>query len=119
MKHVYALLIKFVMVAVILEIILNAMTNLTFSDILYVSAAVTIVAYIVGDLLILPASNNTIATISDIVLSLITIYMFNFLWSTRYITFMDALVPAVIIGVCEWFFHKYLANKVFPEHKEK
>lgn len=115
MKHVIALLIKFVMVAVVLEIILNLMTYLTFTDILIISLAVTILAYIIGDLLILPASNNTIATVSDIGLALVTIYMFNFIFNVRLISFWDALVAAVIVGVGEWFLHKYLSSSVFPE----
>lgn len=117
MKHFAALLIKFVMVAVVLEIVLNLMTYLTFTDILLISLAVTILSYIIGDLLILPASNNTVATVTDFGLALVTIYMFNFILNVRLISFWNALVAAVVIGVGEWFFHKYLANSVFTERK--
>ena len=118
MKHVTAIIIKFIMVAVVLEIVLGLLTNLTFTDIIYVSAAVTILAYIIGDLLILPASNNTVATVADAGLALFTIYMFNYLWNNRIISFSDALIAAVVIGIGEWIFHKYLANNVFPNRKE-
>ncbi len=115
MKHIYAVLIKYVMVTVITGVVLGGLTNLTFGDILYISAAVTILAYIIGDLLILSATNNTVATISDFVLSLVVIYLFNFLWTTKMITFGDALITALVIGVGEWFFHKYVYNRVFPK----
>lgn len=114
MKHVYALLIKFIMVAVVLEIILGVMTDLAFTEILYVSVAVTVLAYVIGDLLILAASNNTVATLADAGLALFIIYMFNYIWPARTISFTDALVAAVVIGVGEWFFHKYVAKNVFP-----
>lgn len=114
MKHITALLVKFLMVAVVLEIILSLFTNLTFGNILYISAAVTILAYIVGDLLILPASNNTIATIADIFLALATIYAFNFWGNNRYISFTSSLISAIVIGLGEWFFHKYMYNNILP-----
>lgn len=117
MKHISALLIKFVMCVVVLEIVLRLITNLTFTEILYISAAVTIIAYIIGDLLILRVS-NTVATVADIGLSLVTIYAFNFIWNTREISFSDALIAAVALGVGEWFFHKYVASNVFPERHD-
>jgi hypothetical protein len=113
-KHVAAVIIKLIIITVILEILLNMLTDLTFSEILYVSAAVTILAYIIGDLLILPLSNNTVATIADIGLALFTIYAFNYLWNVWEISFIDALISAAAIGVAEWFFHKYMATTVLP-----
>lgn len=118
MKHFTALLIKFVMVTLILEIILNMLTELTLTEILYISVAVTVLAYIIGDLLILPASNNIVATLADIGQALATIYMFNYLWGTRYISLYDALVSAVVIGVGEWFFHIYVKEQLIPSIKE-
>lgn len=118
MKHVTALLIKFVMTAAILEIILSIFANLSFAYTLYIAAAVTILAYIIGDLLILPATNNTLATIADIGLALATLYVFNFLLNARTIFFRYALVSAVVIGFGEWFFHKYVSNNVLRKSKE-
>lgn len=118
MRQVNALIIKFVMVTVILEIVLNLMTDLTFWNTVVISAAVTILSYIIGDLVILRATNNIIATIADVGLALVTIYMFNFLQYTVQISFFSALVSAAILGVCEWFFHKYFANSVFPKRTE-
>lgn len=119
MKHVSALLIKFVMTAIVLEIVLYMLTELMFTSILYIAASVTILAYIIGDLLILPATNNTVATIADVGLALATIYMFNFLWSARTISFANALICAVAIGVGEIFFHKYVSNIVLEKRKEE
>jgi hypothetical protein len=112
MKHVTALLIKFVMIAVALEIVLNLLTDLTFGDILYIAAAVTLLAYVIGDLFILRATNNTVAAIADAGLALAVIYAFNFFWNVRYISFIDALIAAAVLGVGEWFFHKYVENNV-------
>ncbi len=118
MKHITSLLIKVVMIAVVLEVVLGLLTNLTFTQILYVSLAVTIVAYLIGDMVVLPmANNNTIATVADIGLSLVTIYLFNYAWTNRHISITDALIAAVVIGVGEWVFHKYVAKNVFPNRE--
>jgi uncharacterized membrane protein YvlD (DUF360 family) len=111
-KHVVALLIKFAMIAIVLWIVLGITTDLSFGYIMYLSIAVTILAYVIGDLLILSATNNVVATIADIVLALITIYLYNYLLDTQEISFWDALIAAAVIGVGEWFFHKYLSRKI-------
>ncbi|MEG0775543.1 DUF2512 family protein [Clostridium sp.] len=118
MRHITALLIKFVMVTIVLETVLNIFTNLTFGDILYISGTVTILAYIISDILILSMSNNTLATIADIGLALFTIYMFNYIWSIDMISYSDASIAALGLGLGEWFFHKYVEDNVLRKPHE-
>jgi hypothetical protein len=119
MRKVNALIIKFIMVTIVLEIVLNLMTNLTFWNTVVVSAAVTIIAYSIGDLLILRATNNIIATIADVGLAFVVIYMFNLISYTVQIPFISALVSAAALGVGEWFFHKHFADSLFPGRTEQ
>lgn len=116
MKHIIALLIKFVMVAVVLSIVLSVATDLSFGNIMYLSVAVTVLAYVLGDLLILSATNNTVATIADIGLVFATVYLFDYLINANVISVWDALVCAVVIGIGEWFFHKYVATRVLEDN---
>lgn len=118
MKHVYAIIAKFVIIAIILEITLGLMTDLNFSEILMISLSVTILAYLIGDLFILSISNNTIATIADIVLTFLTILAFNYVYGYGRISYWDSIVSAVVVGIGEWFFHKYVAHHVFPNREE-
>ena len=106
MRHVEALVIKFIMVSVILELVLLYMTRMTFGGILIVSLAVTIVSYLIGDMLILRYTNNFVATLADLGLTALTIYLFNFIYYRPEISLYDAIIAAVIIGVGEWVFHK-------------
>jgi uncharacterized membrane protein len=107
------------MITLVLEVILSFMSNLSLGNILLVSSAVTILAYVIGDLLILPSTSNTIAAVTDTGLSLAIIYMFNFLWNIRVISFVDALIAAAVIGIGEWFFHKFVANNVLRKNKNQ
>jgi len=110
MKHIMPLLIKYLMIAVVLVTVLGLMTDVEFGNILLISLVVTVLAYIIGDLLILPRTNNTVATISDAVLSFLSIYMFNW-FGFGSIDAIDVVVCTLLIGVFEWFFHKYLVNR--------
>ncbi len=117
MKHIGALILKFVIIAVVLELVLLNLTALSFGGILTIALAVTILAYLIGDMAILPKSNNTVATIADIGLSVLTIWLFNFIFPGAAISFFDALIASIGIGVSEWVFHKFISKSVLPTQR--
>lgn len=128
MDHVKALIIKFVMIAVVLGIVLTGIYDGEFGDTLLISAVLTIVAYVIGDLLIFRkagddherhadhAKRNTIATLSDAVLTFFVVWLMG---KSLFINDGDVLaasfISAIIIAASEWFFHKYLDKHVFDE----
>lgn len=118
MKHIVAIILKFILVAVVLEIYMLLATSLLFWQVLLLALVVTVVAYIIGDLLILPHSNNIVATICDLVLAFLVIFVFRYFSGYAGISVVDAIICAVILGVVEWFFHRYMASKVLEEHKD-
>ncbi|TDL75561.1 DUF2512 family protein [Rhodococcus qingshengii] len=65
MKHVKALVIKFVSSLVLLSLILGLFFDMAFSNIFLITLVLCIEAYFIGYLLILPRTNNTVATIVD------------------------------------------------------
>lgn len=114
MKHILAIIAKFAMTTIILELVLRYLTRLSTFDILLISLAVTVIAYIVGDLGILPFSSNTVATIADMGLAFATIYVFNYVFGRGLIPIRAAIFGALAIGVGEWFYHRLLIKSVFP-----
>lgn len=112
LKHLSALIVKYVMTAVILEIALLLLSDAGFGSILLISLIVTAISYIIGDMIILPATNNIIATIADMGLAAVTIYLCNFIWNNRIIPFLSALVSGVVLGVGEYFFHKIIDRSI-------
>ena len=114
MRHVGALLLKFIITAVVLELILLNLTALSFGSILVIALTVTVLAYLIGDMAILPRSNNTVSTIADIGLSFVTILLFNYIFPGAAISFFDALIASIGIGVGEWIFHKFVSRSVLP-----
>ncbi len=115
MKHIGAILLKYVMIAIILEIVLGWLTDNSFTDILVISAAVTVVSYLVGDLLILAKSNNAIATIFNGAVTLIILLLFNYARGYGYISFSTALLAMVVIEVGDAVFHRFVEKTILSE----
>jgi hypothetical protein len=107
------------MVLVLLEILLNLLTPLSVTQILVISAVVTLISYVIGDLLILGVSNNTVSSLCDAVLAFFTIWLFNYAPNYSGITAGDAVICAVVLGVAEILFHKYVAGAVFPDRRRR
>lgn len=117
MKHIGALLLKFVILAIVLELVLLNLSALSFRTILTVALTITVLSYLIGDIAILPKSNNTVATITDIGLSFITILLFNYSIPGAAISFSDALIASIGVGIGEWLFHKFMSKSVLPAQR--
>lgn len=115
MKHMTALVMKFVIAAVASEIILGFFTNLSIGEILLVSLTITAVTYIIGDLLILSVFNNTIAAVADAGMCWLIIYLSNYIWPIRNVSLLSALSAAVVIGIGEIFLHMYIENNILHQ----
>ncbi len=115
MKHMTALVIKFVIIAVVSELILGIFTNLSIREILLVSLTITVVTYFIGDLLILSVFNNTIAAVADAGLCWLIIYLSNYVWPVRSISLLSALSAAVVIGIGEIFLHMYIEKNILHQ----
>lgn len=81
--------------------------DISFSTAAITATMLTFVSYFVGDQFILRASNNAVATISDAVLA------FVLLWIASYemnwgLNFTEMLVITLLLGLAEWFLHRYL-----------
>ncbi|WKA54452.1 YndM family protein [Planococcus shixiaomingii] len=141
MNHIKALIMKFIMIAIVLSIILTGIFDVEFSDTLLISLVLTVVAYLLGDLMIFRKTGdrdahdrtgnndtaghsnsadhkkrNMMATIGDIVLSFLVIWLMGeMLFAKTDDIIAASLISALAIGAGEWFFHKYLDKNVFPE----
>lgn len=147
MNHAKALVMKFLMIAVVLLVILTVIYDVEIEKTLLISLVLTLIAYVLGDLMIFRrtgdgSSNkqngnnvnnsngnknahphedhkkrNMMATIADIILSFLVIWLMGdgMIKGADNEIIRAALFSALVIGVGEWFFHKYLDKNVFPE----
>lgn len=110
--HGRALLIKYLMTAVALTIVLPLVGTATLWASLLTAAVVTIVAYLSGDMLILPALGNGVATAADGFIAALTIWVMQFALRGLAVTFWGAIIVGAVLAVGEWFFHGYVRDTV-------
>ena len=112
MKHMKNLAIKFISILAVLFIILGIFYDMSFGNVLSISVVLTLASYLIGDLLILRRTNNTMATISDFAIAFLVIWLMgeNLTYGDSLI--MPALIAAAGIALFETFFHKYVARQI-------
>lgn len=111
MEHVKALSIKGVMTLVVLWLVLGMGYDMSFWPMILVTTIVLgLVSYLAGDLGILPAAGNIMATISDLVLSFLVIWLLGLLMTDidGSTVAVAAIISAVIIAIGEYLFHIYM-----------
>ncbi|MBJ8027390.1 YndM family protein [Bacillus cereus group sp. N21] len=118
MKHIVALLIKYTASSAVLLMILSIFQGVSIPRALFISLVITGVAYLIGDLFILPKYGNTVATIVDFGLSFLGIWVLTYFLTNvnvpRGIT-AASFWSALLIGVVEILFHIYMKRLVLQE----
>ena len=115
MDSVRALIIKFIMITAVVWIVFG-LFGYTFGDILVASVLLTGVSYIVGDRIILPRFGNVVATIADVGLVFVMLwFMGAYLFEPQAGLGTASFIVAVIIGIGEAMFHRYLEREVLDD----
>lgn len=121
MKHIVALLIKYTAISAVLLMILGIFQGISIPRILFISLLITGVAYLIGDLFILPKYGNMVATIADFGLSFVGIWALTYLLKNINLTRnigASAFFAALLISVAEIFFHIYMKKVVLHEDED-
>nr|WP_289038168.1 DUF2512 family protein [uncultured Allobacillus sp.] len=110
MVHGKVLAIKGLMTFGILLLILGLMFSMSLTNVLITTIALTVISYLVGDLYILPKTNNVIASLSDIGIAFLVIWLLSMGISSLGIGTLagGAIIASVVLAVGEFFFHDYL-----------
>lgn len=119
MEHVKALVVKAIMIWAIVWIVLSLIFDVAFMDSTIVGVIIVVVIYVLGDLVILRKGGNIPATIADAGTAALILYFYlNSMDYTNDI-WMMTLISAALIGVGEWFFHKWLLKEgVVPDERK-
>lgn len=112
------LLVKLLVHGVMITSLLLALSNATLIAALITALGIGIVAYLLGDLLILPRTNNMVATIADAGL------VFVMLWiiadaANWTLSFPEILLLTVLAGGFEYLFHMWLLRDHTPVRRQR
>ncbi|ASN05969.1 YndM family protein [Virgibacillus necropolis] len=114
MKHMKALGIKFIFTAIVVYSIFGIFYNASLGRLFWISVLVTGVAYIIGDLFVLPRFGYIIASIADLGLAFLSLWILGTLIIDITMPIVIAsLFAAVFMALCESLFHVYMREQVF------
>ncbi|MEK0316669.1 DUF2512 family protein [Cohnella sp. 56] len=99
--------LKWLLNGVIAVTLLMYYSNASFIGAASTATILTIVAYMLGDRIILRFTNNFIATVSDIILAYLVLWVAA---STMNWTISpgELLIVSLITGIAEFFIHRYV-----------
>ncbi|TYR80587.1 DUF2512 family protein [Priestia megaterium] len=116
MKLLTILLIKFVTCLIAFAIGLDLFFEATIVDIVSFSLFVTIVSYMLGDRIILPALGNMAATTFDFVLTYMSVWIFGSILLENYLQIAwGSILSAAIITAVEVLVHRYSLTHFFAD----
>lgn len=104
------LVVKLLANGIVVVPMLMWLTEAGFTASLLTALALGVLAFLIGDQLILRQTNNLVATLADAVIA------FAFLWFVADVmdwalTFGELLAIVVVLGVVETVYHRYLGNR--------
>lgn len=108
-KHLTSLLVKFIMIGLISVIILPLFAQISSGQAILIAVVLTVAAYLLGDLMVLPRYGNTTATVLDVVLAAVVIGLSDWMIN-GFVTLTPAgwVLFLGVLAIGEWLFHKYL-----------
>ncbi|UOR13961.1 DUF2512 family protein [Halobacillus amylolyticus] len=120
MGHVKALSIKGIMTLVVLYVILSLGFGISFINTLILTIVLGAASYVLGDLYILPKTNNITATMADFGVTFLIIWLLGIALTGMELGTMAgaAAITAVVIALGEYFFHFYISKKLLAPTKD-
>ncbi|MFC3800690.1 DUF2512 family protein [Cohnella sp. GCM10012308] len=99
--------LKWLVNGAVVTTLLMYYSNASFLGAATTATILTIIAYIVGDQIILRSTNNMIATVSDGIMAYLVLWIAasTMNWT---ISAGEILIVAIITGVAEFFIHRYV-----------
>lgn len=102
-------LYKMILNAIVIVPLLMWFTEATFWASLISGIVLSVIAYILGDQIILRLGNNTGATIADAVLTFVYFWLVAG-WMDWSLSIGELIVLTLALGVVEFFYHRYLGK---------
>ncbi|QPA32858.1 YndM family protein [Thermaerobacillus caldiproteolyticus] len=120
MRHLIALLIKYVLLATIFLAILPLFFQVSSAELLFFSLLMTLITYTLGDVYMLPRFGNFSATVADFVLVFIAVWVgiginrgeLTTIWSA-------AFFSSLLVAIGEAVFHAYMDKNVLRHRDEQ
>jgi len=119
LESIDTIVIKVVAVTGVLAFILGLIYREEIKDILMISFLLCVISYYVGDLVILPLTNNLIATLFDFGIAFLVIWLTGLgFFHADTPVLLVSLVAALFIGVGEYLLHILMQSVLHEQRTE-
>ncbi|WCK52791.1 DUF2512 family protein [Aneurinibacillus sp. Ricciae_BoGa-3] len=112
MKHIKAFIIKFLRFLFDIYIFIGLVYDQPFSIVFELSLVLSLISYILGDLILLPTLGINSATAADFVIIALGIWLGMLAYGVNVHIFVYVLL-ALFLTVEEFVYHVYVQNKIF------
>lgn len=119
MNHVKLLAVKCIASLIGLYLILGAGYGISFGNVFLITLILGAGSYIVGDMLILPKTNNYVASIADFGLSYIIIYWMSDALTVGGNLVFTSFIASIGVTVIEFYFHYYVETNLDFNEEER
>ncbi|MFZ5650652.1 MAG: DUF2512 family protein [Bacillota bacterium] len=116
-NHIRVLGIKTLAIVIFSGLLTPMFTDLSLGQGVLIGILISVLTYILGDLVVLPVTDNTAATAADVATAGVLYWISVRALDGIGLSFWEALAFALIVGVSEWFLHTYLVRYVLKRDK--
>lgn len=108
MKNITNLIIKFIVLGVILVLLLPQFGRTTWIQTIITAVVLTIIAYVVGDMWVLPKFGNMAAIVVDFAVAALILWLMSRFLPQFIISKTGVWITALVIAIAEVLLHYYL-----------
>ena len=103
-------LFKWVLNGIIITLLLAWYADTTYLTAFIVASVFAVIAFAAGDLLLLPKTNNTVATVSDFALAAayLGLARYAFDWN---LSLGEIVIISALVAWAEWLYHRYILGQ--------
>ncbi|OPX88082.1 MAG: hypothetical protein A4E53_02239 [Pelotomaculum sp. PtaB.Bin104] len=113
-KHFNAMLTKFLLVITVLGLLLPLIGNLTTITAVIAAVILTLIGYLVADLIVLSLFGNRMAVLVDGILTVLVVWEAAWIIEGVKVTTIGLVLVVLLIGLGEWYYHnRYLSRLLF------
>jgi len=103
-------LFKWVLNGIIVTLMLAWYADVTYLTAFIAASLLTVVAFLIGDMVLLPSTNNAVATISDFLLAAVYLGVIRYFYGWN-LSFGEIFIISALVAWAEWLYHRYILGQ--------
>lgn len=103
-------LFKWALNGIIVTLMLAWYADTTYLTAFLAASVLAVIAFLAGDLLLLPRTNNTVATVADFALAAVYLGVVRYFFDWK-LSFGEILIISALVAWAEWLYHRYILGQ--------